>query len=321
MIKHFQQKTTKYIDSLAQNSKEVKEMYFYNSDFEDIPIDTTRDVLLEKQNSPTKGLVHKFKNRAMLLLSYTCAANCRFCERQDRVGTGLDQYGNLTESDINKAVEYISSHEEITEIIFSGGDPLSNPVGLLQACNALSKVPHIRIFRLHTKFPMQNPLYVNFDLLESIVNMTPVFYLSLHINHPDELNDITIPVITKIRKLGFIMLCQTVFLKGINDDVKILKNLFEKLSEVGVRPYYIYHCTSIPTTKRFVMEISDEVIIMSQLREQLSGIAFPNHTIDLMGAVGKVIVPTNHWEAERNKVLDYNGKVIEIYTSNDNRNK
>jgi len=312
MAKHFQQKTTKYIDTLSQKSMAVREMYFYNSAYEDIPIDTTRDVLLEKENSPTKGLVHKFKNRAMLLLSYTCAANCRFCERQDRVGVGLDKYGNLSENDINKAVEYISSHTEINEVIFSGGDPLSNPKGLLYVCTLLSKIKHVNIFRLHTKYPMQYPSNVNYELLKKIVNLATIFYISIHINHPDELNEITTPVLTKIRKLGFIMLSQSVFLKGINDNVDTLKHLFQQLSEVGVRPYYIYHCTSIPTTRRFVMEIKNEVGIMSQLREQLSGIAFPNHTIDLMGAVGKVIVPTNHWESERTKVTDYNGKIIKL---------
>lgn len=312
MAEHFQQKTTQYINALAQTSQVVKEMYFYNPDYEDMPIDTTRDVLLEKRYSPVKGLVHKFTNRAMLLLSYTCAANCRFCERQDRVGTGLDKLGNLSNSDIDKAANYISAHPEINEVIFSGGDPLLNPSGLLHACKVISEVKHVHIFRLHTKFPMQNPSRVNYALLKEIVKIPPVFYLSLHINHPDEINDITIPVITRIRKMGFIMLSQSVFLKGINDDAGILKRLFQKLSEIGVRPYYIYHCTSIPTTKRFVMEIKDEVRIMSKLREELSGIAFPNHTIDLMGAVGKVIVPTNHWISERTKVTDYNGLEIKL---------
>lgn len=312
MQKHYLQKTTKYIDSLARESSAVKDMYFYNSDYENIPIDTSRDVLLEKLNSPTKGLVHKFKNRTMLLLSFTCAANCRFCERQDRVGVGLDKYGNLSKNDIRNAVEYISSHTEINEVIFSGGDPLSNPNGLLYACTLLSKVEHIHIFRLHTKFPMQYPSNVNFELLKKVVKLAPVFYLSIHINHPDELNEITIPVLNKIRKLGFIMLSQSVFLKGVNDSVDTLKELFLRLSEVGVRPYYIYHCTSIPTTQRFVMKIQDEVNIMSTLRENLSGIAFPNHTVDLMGAVGKVIVPTNHWKAERTKVSDYNGRIINL---------
>ncbi|NVO03152.1 MAG: radical SAM protein [Bacteroidetes bacterium] len=310
MENHFQQKTTKYIETLALKSKAVRDMYFYNSDFENIPIDVSRDVLLEKKNSPTKGLVHKFGNRAMMLLSYTCAANCRFCERQDRVGVGLDKFGHLSKKEIQKAVEYISMHEEINEVIFSGGDPLSNPSGLLFACTLLSKVSHVKIFRLHTKFPIQAPSKVKFELLKKIVKLVPVFYMSIHVNHPDELNEFTIPVLSKIRKLGFIMLSQTVFLKGINDNVDILKQLFKQLSEIGVRPYYIYHCTSIPTTQRFVMDIQREVDIMSSLREQLSGIAFPNHTIDLMGAVGKVIVPTNHWETVRNKVTDYNGMKI-----------
>jgi lysine 2,3-aminomutase len=270
--------------------------------------------MLEKQCTQSKGLIHKYNSRVLIMLSYTCAANCRYCERQDRVGTGRDKEGMLTEHDIDDIYNYMKHHTDINEVIFSGGDPLTNPKVLRYACFRLSKIEHIKIFRIHTKLPINNPLAVNFDLLEEIVGLKPVFYLSIHVNHPDELNESSIPVINNIRKLGFIMLSQSVFLKNINNNIDVLERLFTILSQIGVRPYYIYHCTNIPTNKHFVMSIKEEMLIMTELRNRLSGIAFPTHVIDLMNAVGKIIVPTNHWaaSAETTSICDYNNKVIDF---------
>lgn len=289
-------------------------MYYSNPEFENISVDVDKDIMLEKQCTQSKGLVHKYNNRILILLSYTCVANCRYCERQDRVGTGIDKEGMLSEHDIDAIYDYISHRTDINEVIFSGGDPLTNPKVLRYACFRLSDIKHIKVLRLHTKFPINNPFAVNFDLLKEIVELTPVFYFSIHVNHPDELNEITIPVIEKIRKLGFIMLNQSVFLKNINSNVDVLEHLFTTLSQIGVRPYYIYHCTSLPSTKYFVMNIEDEISIMTELRNRLSGIAYPIHVIDLMNAIGKIVVPTNHWMTnnEINTIYDYNNKSIDF---------
>jgi lysine 2,3-aminomutase len=313
-MKHFEEKMTGYLRELSEKSNVIKDMYCYNPEFENVSVDANRDVMLEKQYTQSKGLVHKFANRVLIMLSYTCAANCRFCERQDRVGAGLDKEGMLTEQDIDNIYNYIANRPEIGEVIFSGGDPLTNPWILRYACRLISQIKHVNIFRIHTKFPISNPYGVDFNLLEDIVELKPVFYFSIHVNHPDELNEISIPVIEKIRKLGFIMISQSVFLKSINNDINILENLFTMLSQIGVHPYYIYHCTNIPTNKRFVMSIKDEISIMTLLRNKLSGIAYPTHVIDIMGATGKITVPTNHWliNGEITSFCDYNNKVIDF---------
>jgi lysine 2,3-aminomutase len=308
----FEEKTTSYLRELATRSVAVRDMYFYNPEYENIPIDTTRDILLEKANTKVKGLVHKFRSRAFILLSYTCAANCRFCERQDRVGVGLDKQGLLRESDIRDAIAYIEADKGINEVIFSGGDPLTNPKGLEFACNLLESVNHVKIIRIHTKLPMQYPEKVDVGLIERIANLSKTVYVSVHVNHPDELNEVTIPLMKRIRRAGAIMLSQSVFLKGVNDKVDVLHSLFTTLSEIGVRPYYIYHCSKIPTTGRFVMAIEDEIRIMTDLRERLSGIAYPTHAIDLMGAIGKAIIPTNHWDFNPAIVRDYMGRQITL---------
>jgi lysine 2,3-aminomutase len=308
----FEEKMTQYLRELAEYSQPIRDMYFFNSEYENIPVDMSRDILLEKKYSPIKGLVHKFGNRVAVFLSYTCAANCRYCERQDRVGVGLDTEGRLKSTDIDVMLKYISSHTELNEVIFSGGDPLTNPLGLLYFCQQLERIEHIKIIRIHTRMPLQLPSKVDWELLQKIVQTKEVCYFSIHVNHSDELNEITIPILKRIRKMGYIMLSQSVFLKGINDSVDILKNLFTLLSENGIRPYYIYHCQTIPTTRRFVMSIADEVKIMTELRNVLSGIAYPDHVIDLQNAVGKIIIPSLHWGGNYANVTDYLGKKINL---------
>jgi lysine 2,3-aminomutase len=244
-----------------------------------------------------------------MLLSYTCAANCRYCERQDRVGVGLDSEGRLNDDEIRAVSAALLERPQINEVILSGGDPLTHPKGLDLATELLGANPAIKVLRIHTRFPVQMPAKVDFDLLERIVGRAETFYFSLHIDHPDELTEDVEDVITRIRRLGYVMLCQSVFLRGINDSVETLERLFVRLFELGVRPYYIYHCQPIPTTMRFVMALEEEVAIMSTLRERISGLAFPQHVLELQHTSGKVIVPTNHWISDLSQVRDFTGNV------------
>jgi lysine 2,3-aminomutase len=303
----FQEKTTAYLRDLAARSPAIRKMYFFDPEHEDVPASLDNDLFFEKRLTTAKGVVAKYPGRALMLLSYTCAANCRFCERQDRVGVGLDAEGRLRPDEILAAVDYLRNRTDIYEVIFSGGDPLMNSKGLSLAAELLGELDHITMLRIHTRVPVQLPSLVDFDLLASIVDVPSSFYLSIHIDHPDELTVESEAVITKLRKLGFILLCQSVFLRGVNDDVATLKRLYERLSALGVRPYYIYHCQPIPTTMRFVMDLQDEIAIMSELREQLSGLAYPQHVLELQHTTGKVIVPTNHWDTDLTSVRDFVG--------------
>lgn len=308
----FAEKTTTHIRQLAESSDAMREMYFFDPTHENIPANRDVDLFLEKQLTQTKGLVYKYPGRVIVLLSYTCAANCRYCERQDRVGVGLDEQGRLTSSEIERAVQYVAEHEEVTEVIFSGGDPLTHPLGLVEAARGMAAVPNVRILRVHTRYPMQLPEKVDYELMQQLADLQPVFYLSLHIDHPDELTPDTESAITRLRKTGAILLCQSVFLKGINDDIDVLARLFTRLAELGVRPYYIYHCHPIPTTMRFVMSLKEEVAIMSRLRERLSGVACPQHIFEMRHTTGKLVVPTDHWNTDFDEVRDFVGETIDV---------
>jgi len=304
---HFAEKVTIYLRKLAETSDAIRKMYMFDPEYEDIPADTSRDLLKEKVNAPVFGTVRKFDGRLLVLLSYTCAANCRYCERQDRVGVGLDRVGRLTEQQIDTVVEYIANDPSLYEVIASGGDPLVHPKGLKRLFGALSEIDHVRVLRIHTRFPLQWPQKVDIGLMADLAAMKPTSYLSLHIDHPDELTPEAIDVIQKLRRSGYILISQSVFLKGVNDNVETLRRMFTLLFQLGVRPYYIYHCQQIRTTERFVMSLEEEVNIMSALREQLSGLAFPQHVIDLPSARGKVLVPTNHWSCNLGTTRDFDG--------------
>ncbi len=303
----FAEKTTAHLRELAQTSDAIRRMYVFDPEHEDLPADRDADLFLEKQLTRTKGVVYKYPGRAIVLLSYTCAANWRYCERQDRVGVGLDQEGRWTEEEIASAIAFVAEHEEIGEVIFSGGDPLTHPTGLEAAWTGMADLPHVEMLRVHTRYPLQLPGKVDFELLGRLAEQRPTPYLSLHVDHPDELTEETERVIRRLRGLGYVMICQSVFLKGVNDDIEVLERLFTRLAQLGVRPYYLYHCHPIATTMRFVMRLEDEVAIMSRLRERLSGVACPQHIFEMRGTTGKLAVPTDHWRTDLTTVTDFHG--------------
>lgn len=303
----FAEKITPYLKDLANRSQAIKEMYEFNPEYERIPADTDKDILNEKTSSPVFGTVKKYDGQLLVLLSYTCAANCRYCERQDRVGVGLDSEGRLTQSQIDDVLNYIRNDTSIYEVIASGGDPLTSPKGLEYLFENLKTIDHVKVARIHTRFPLQYPNKVKMDLMERLTNTTETVYLSLHIDHPDELQPETEALIKQFKAMGYVMLAQSVFLKGINDDLDVLKRLFLRLFELGVRPYYIYHGQEVTSTQRFVMDIEDEIKLMTELRNEVSGLAYPQHVIDIPGASGKVIVPSNHWNSDIDSVVDFEG--------------
>jgi lysine 2,3-aminomutase len=310
----FAEKTTPYLLELAERSEAIRKMYFFDPEHEDIPADTGRDLLSEKANTPVFGAVRKFDGRLLVLLSYTCGANCRYCERQDRVGVGLDRQGRLTTPQIDAIVDHIRQDPGLHDIIASGGDPLINPKGLEHLFTSLADIEHVKVLRIHTRFPVQSPGQVNLDLLRRLSTLRPTMYLSLHISHLDELTDQVVELIGEFRRMGYILICQSVFLKGVNDDVDMLEQMYTTLFQLGVRPYYIYHCQRIPTTGRFEMDLRDEIEIMSQLRARLDGLAFPLHVVDMPAARGKVLVPTNHWDCDTSHLRDFDGLTLSTET-------
>lgn len=153
------------------------------------------------------------------------------------------------------------------------------------------------------------------NILEAIksIGKTKPVYISLHTNHIDELGEKTTKIIQQLRGAGAILISQSVFLKGVNDDVPTLANLFTKLTQLGVKPYYIHRCDFVKGVEHWIIPIEREVEIMTQLRKEISGLAYPLHVIDAPGGSGKIPVPTNFWEHNLDQFSDFNNKEIKMY--------
>lgn len=272
------------------------------------------DPLAEDSHEPVKGLIHKYSNRALIKVSYRCAAHCRFCTRIRQIGTNEGDLNSAT--DIPDIIKYIKEHSEINDVILSGGDPFYTPKQTLELLEALSQISSVKIIRIGTRLPVHNPASFQSPLIlqviEKIKKITEIkpCYILIHFEHPDELTQETIAVIKQLKKTGVSLLSQSVFLKGINNNYETLKKLFENLYWNGVTPYYIYRCDYVKGLEHFVCDINDEIEIMTELRKNLSGIAYPTYIVDVEGK-GKIPVPLGFWDIKQIKTLrDFNSTNI-----------
>jgi lysine 2,3-aminomutase len=303
-----------YLKRLSKKSRAVRKE-FYPSESEKIVSRLSFvDPLLEDEHTKTKGLVHKYKTRVLILLTMTCASYCRFCTRRRIVGDL--RKGTISPQDIDRMVLYLKKHHEVSEVIFSGGDPLTVPALLSLAVKKITQLTTIKVIRIHTRVPVSNPFLINQKILNIFksVKKQPL-YISIHFEHPDEFTRETVRAVEKIRKTGAILLSQSVFLKGINDSYETLNKLFTGLVEIGIRPYYIYHCDPVKGASHFIVPLEKEIEIMTKLKTNLSGIACPAFVIDTPNGSGKIPVPFNYWSFQKNNYCDYNGDIISIQKS------
>lgn len=261
------------------------------------PVDFIRsdynDPLMEDTHEMVKGLIHKYPNRALIKVSYQCAAHCRFCTRIRQIG---QPSGTLSEMEIENVLDYLYHHPEIDDVILSGGDPLYTPKITSALLKKLSQLETVKVIRIGTRLPLQSPS--SFDtgtmtdllaLIDETGKQKPLHML-LHVEHPSELNSETEAVISKLRMLKITLFSQTVFLKNINDDVDILERLFKRLYHLGVLPYYLYHCDAVQGLEHFRGNIEEEKLIATELRKRLSGLACPLFVEDIEDGYGKIPV-------------------------------
>ncbi len=306
-------KISKHLQHLAKHSKAVKKQFYPSKKENEHSSYSSLDPLSEEKYKPVKGLIHKYPKRVLVELTLNCAAFCRFCTRRRDVSN--IKKGILSVHDIEKMMNYIHSKQNINEVIISGGDPLTVPKLLTYILDELLKSTQVKIIRIHTRVPVSNPSLVTEKLLNMFSKISKIkpLYIGIHFEHPDEITTPTVEVISALRKTGAILFSQSVFLKGINDSYKVLEKLFTNLSELGVRPYYIFHCDLVKGVEHFIVPIEKEIKIMTKLRKNLSGIAFPFHAIDVPGGVGKIIVPLNFWEFEKSVFRDFKMRKIYMY--------
>ena len=233
------------------------------------------DPVSDQSFQKTSRLLHKYPGRALLVCTSACAMHCRFCFRQNY------PYEKQT-TEFEKELEQLANDSSIFEVILSGGDPLSlNDEKLKNLIEALEKIPHLKLLRFHTRFPLGIPERITRDFLSVLEKSHLQTYFILHINHPKELDEDVTAALKKIGRLGIPLLSQMVLLKNVNDQVEILSELFLNLIQVGITPYYLHQLDQVQGTGHFEVPISKGQKLLEILRERLPGYAIPTYVQEI----------------------------------------
>jgi len=268
------------------------------------------DSLNEEADSPVPNITHRYPDRALFLVSAVCASYCRFCTRRRKVGDPE----KIPMSQLESAFRYLEEHKEIRDVIMSGGDPLLlSDRRIDDICRRLRTIPHLEVLRIGSRVPCHLPERITPELCAILKQYHP-FYINTHFNHPDELTPAAVKALGMLADAGIPLGCQTVLLKGVNDDVEVMKELMQKLLVARVRPYYIYMCDQVAGAEHFRTTIEKGLEIIKGLRGWTSGLAVPHFVIDAPGGGGKIPLLPEYVEAiEEDKVIlrNYAGKRYE----------
>lgn len=256
--------------------------------------DTRESVLLPQElsdpigdytHAPTKALVHRHADRVLLKPTTACAVYCRFCFRREMVGPNGD---GVTQKDVDEALEYIASHEEIREVILTGGDPLVLSIKRMrELMQKLHAIPHVRIIRLHTRVPVVAPSRVTPDYIAALAGPKKLV-MAIHANHAREFTQEATMVLERLARAGVMLLGQSVLLKGVNADITALTDLVNTMLDNHIKPYYLHHPDLTSGTSHFRMPFEEGMALMDALRQRVSGIAIPQYTLDIPGGVIKI---------------------------------
>ncbi|MEM1207293.1 MAG: EF-P beta-lysylation protein EpmB [Acidobacteriota bacterium] len=247
------------------------------------------DPLDEAAVNPVPGLLHKYRGRALLVVTGACAVHCRYCFRRHFPYT--EQRSG--DRDWSRALVYLGANPSIEEVILSGGDPLSlTDTKLARLADGIAAIPHVRRLRIHSRLPVVLPDRIDDAFLAWFADRSrwrPV--MVIHANHPNELDASVASAIGRLRSAGVTVLNQTVLLRRVNDDVRILEKLSEALFESGVMPYYLHTLDPVQGAAHFALRPGDAQRLAWDLAKHLPGYLVPRLVTDVPGAPAKVPVP------------------------------
>jgi lysine 2,3-aminomutase len=250
------------------------------------------DPLGEDGHSPVPGIVHRYPDRVLFLVSGVCAAYCRYCTRSRMFSQKKAQGFNIGQWE--KAISYIEATPSVRDVLLSGGDPFMLTDEKLEwLLSRLRKIPHVEMLRIGTKTPAVLPQRITPALTRMLRRYHPL-WMSIHFTHPDELTLETAQACARLADAGIPLGSQTVLLKGVNDDVDTMKRLVQGLLRVRVRPYYLYQCDPISGSAHFRTSVSKGIDVIRGLRGHTSGYAVPNYVIDAPGGGGKIPLLPNY---------------------------
>lgn len=243
-------------------------------------IDAVGDLLAKTET----GVLHKYHGRALLITTGACAINCRYCFRRHFPYSQETAASNQWQ----QAIEYLATDESISELLLSGGDPLSLATNKLQQLSEqLKTVKHIKRIRFHTRLPVVLPERIDEELLNWLAELPFQIIFVIHANHPNELDDAFGLAITKLKQIGVTILNQSVLLKGVNDNPEVLIQLSERLFEYGVLPYYLHLLDKVQGAAHFEVDIVHAKELHIEMMKQLPGYLVPKLVQEIAGQPNK----------------------------------
>jgi KamA family protein len=277
VVKEHPMRITKYYLSLIdRNDSEDQIRKMIVPDEDELDLDGSYDTSGEKENTKTEGLQHKYDQTALILATNQCAAYCRHCFRKRLVGLTKDEILRQ----LDDAVDYITEHPEINNVLISGGDPFVLPTSMLtNFLERLSTISHIDFIRFGTRVPVVFPDRILSDsellrMLRKYSTENRRIYIITHFNHPKEITEKAVAAIDKLIKSGVIINNQTVLLGGINDDPDVLSDLLSRLVSVGINPYYVFQCRPVKRVKRhFQVPLYKGYRIVEETKKRLNGLS------------------------------------------------
>ena len=267
------------------------------------------DSLAEDRHSPVPGLVHRYPDRVLMLVTTQCATYCRYCTRARIVG---DPNQTFSRSEWDAQIDYLKKTPQVRDVLLSGGDPLTLPPKLLEELlTRLREIPHIEIIRIGSRVPVFMPMRVTDELTDMLQRFHPL-WMNIHVNHPNEISRELEIAADKLTRAGIPLGNQSVLLAGVNDCVHIQRDLVQKLVRIRVRPYYLYQCDLVEGAGHFRTPVAKGIEIMEGLRGHTSGFAVPTFVVDAQGGGGKIpVMPNYHISSSDHKIIlrNYEGYI------------
>jgi lysine 2,3-aminomutase len=251
------------------------------------------DPLEEDKDMPVPGLTHRYPDRALVVTTHVCTMYCRFCTRKraTMVRGGWDAISR----DDERMIEYIRAHREIRDVIVSGGDPLTLPIGKLRFfLDNLASIPHVDVIRIGTRVPVTLPQKLYDKELIDLLASAEKVWIQTHFNHPREITPEAAKVCKALLKAGMPVNNHTVLLKGVNDSLATMRQLMRALLRIKVRPYYLFHCDPVIGAGHFRTSVWKGLEIMEGLRGHMSGLGIPTYVVDSPHGGGKIPLMPNY---------------------------
>ncbi len=249
------------------------------------------DSLAEDRHSPVPGLVHRYPDRVLMLVTTQCASYCRYCTRSRIVG---DPSATFSRQDFEAQIDYLKKTPQVRDVLLSGGDPLTLAPKLLEELlSRLREIPHIEIIRIGSRVPVFMPQRVTPELCDMLQKYHPL-WMNIHVNHPNEISAELAEATDRLTRAGIPLGNQSVLLAGVNDCVHIQRKLVQDLVRIRVRPYYLYQCDLVEGAGHFRTPVAKGIEIIEGLRGHTSGYAVPTFVVDAPGGGGKIPVMPNY---------------------------